>query len=271
MLKNAPRAAMARDSQFGLELKKVGSTLARGSDARAGRARPPDAVPYLWWLPGLPDRRLDRVHRCGGGGFSTPAPWCPWDVSALLARPAGRIPCAGSASAPPPSLHGAQNGAPQKAAQNDAFAAAIMRPLAVLLLLQPVRAVVQSIAGTDTNCSFSLRHGLKKDGRGTPTLRLVYSEGVLEAQPTTDAEIFAQRPRLCWLDRDQTSTKPVLLMVANSLPYLWHEWPYFANKVAFARKSHWKAVLWLGELPKDIATTVGPWCCASAVDAEAWL
>ena len=144
-----------------------------------------------------------------------------------------------------------------------------MKQLVVLLLLQPVRAVVQSIAGTDTNCTFSLRHGLKKDGRGTPTLRLVYSEGVLEAQPTTDAEIFAQRPRLCWLDRDQTPTKPVLLMVANSLPYLWREWPYFVNKVAFARKSpHWNAVLWLGELPKDIASTVGPWCCASAVGAK---
>ena len=141
--------------------------------------------------------------------------------------------------------------------------------VALLLLLQPpVRAVVPTIAGTDTNCSFSLRHGLKKDGRGTPTLRLVYSEGVLEAQPTTDAEIFAQRPHLCWLDRDQTSTKPVLLMVANSLPYVFHEWPYFANKVAFARKSHWNAVLWLGELPRDIATTVGPWCCASAVGAK---
>ena len=27
-------------------------------------------------------------------------------------------------------------------------------------------------------------------------------------------------------------------------------------------------MLWLGELPKDIATTVGPWCCASAVGAK---
>ena len=74
--------------------------------------------------------------------------------------------------------------------------------VALLLLLQPpVRAVVPTIAGTDTNCTFALRHGLKKDGSGRPALRLVYSEGVLEAQPTTDAEVFAQRPRLCWLDR----------------------------------------------------------------------
>ena len=27
-------------------------------------------------------------------------------------------------------------------------------------------------------------------------------------------------------------------------------------------------MLWLGELPRDIATTVGPWCCASAVGAK---
>ena len=154
---------------------------------------------------------------------------------------------------------------------------AAMRPRAawqhvamVALLLQPpVRAVVPTIAGTDTNCSFSLRHGLKKDGSGTPTLRLTYSEGVLEAQPTTttDVELFARRPRLCRLDA-HAPDRPVLLMVANSLPYLWREWPYFVNKVAFARKSQWNAVLWLGELPKDIATTVGPWCCASAVGAK---
>ena len=106
-----------------------------------------------------------------------------------------------------------RNGAPQKAAQND-----IMRPLAVLLLLQPARAVVQSIVGTDTNCSFSLRHGLKRDGTGTPKLRLVYSEGVLEAEPaTTDVELFAQRPRLCRLDA-YAPNRSVLLMVANSLP-----------------------------------------------------
>ena len=78
-----------------------------------------------------------------------------------------------------------------------------MRPLAVLLLLQPARAAVPSIAGTDTNCTFSLRHGLKKDGTGTPTLRLTYSEGVLEAQPTTDSDLFAERPRLCWLDENR--------------------------------------------------------------------
>ena len=98
-------------------------------------------------------------------------------------------------------------------------------------------------------------------------LRLTYSEGVLEAQPTTDSELFAQRPRICRLDA-HAPERPVLLMVANSLPYLWKEWPYFVNKVAFARKSHWNAVLWLGELPRDIATTVGPWCCASAVGAK---
>ena len=68
-------------------------------------------------------------------------------------------------------------------------------------------------------------------------LRLTYSEGVLEAQPTTDSELFAERPRICRLDA-HAPDRPVLLMVANSLPYLWHEWPYFANKVAFARKSH---------------------------------
>ena len=45
--------------------------------------------------------------------------------------------------------------------------------VALLLLQAPVRAVVPTIAGTDTNCTFSLRHGLKKDGAGTPMLRLV--------------------------------------------------------------------------------------------------
>ena len=94
--------------------------------------------------------------------------------------------------------------------------------------------MVQTIAGTDTNCTFSLRHGLKKDGTGTPTLRLVYSEGVLEAQPTTDSELFAQRPRLA-ASIEISADEAMLLMVANSLPYLWHEWPYFVNKVAFAR------------------------------------
>ena len=103
----------------------------------------------------------------------------------------------------------------------------------VLLLLQPVRAVVPTIADTDTNCTFSLRHGLKKDGSGTPSLRLVYSEGVLEAQPTTDSDLFGQRPHLCRLDA-YAPDRPVLLMVANSLPYLWREWPYFVNKVEFA-------------------------------------
>ena len=140
--------------------------------------------------------------------------------------------------------------------------------VAALLPLQPAWAVGQTIAGTDLNCTFAVRHGLKQDGSGKPRLRLVYSEGVLEAEPTTtDSDLFAQRPRICRLEA-YAPDRPVLLMVANSLPYLWREWPYFANKVAFARKSHWNAVLWLGELPKDIATTVGPWCCASAVGAK---
>ena len=130
---------------------------------------------------------------------------------------------------------------------------------------------VATLAGTDTNCTFSLRHGLKRDGSGRPTLRLAYNDGVLEASPTTPAAQrvgFERQPRLCWLDRDQTSTKPVLLMVANSLPYVWREWPYLTNKVAFSREVGWNAVLWLGELPKDLATTVGPWCCSTAVGAR---
>ena len=131
-----------------------------------------------------------------------------------------------------------------------------------LLLIQPAGAGVPSLAGADRNCTFAIRHGLSRDGTGTPTLRLVYSEGTIEAQPTTTHPAFARRPRLCRLN-EHAPEKPVLLMVANSLPYLWREWPYFVNKIAFARAARWNAVLWLGELPTDLASTVGPWCCAS--------
>ena len=74
-------------------------------------------------------------------------------------------------------------------------------------------------------------------------------------------------PRLCWLS-PRSGTRPVLLFVANSLAYLWYQWPYFVNKVEFAAKNGLNAVLWLGELPRGLAVTTGAWCCGSAVGAE---
>ena len=67
--------------------------------------------------------------------------------------------------------------------------------------------------------------------QGTPTLR----------RPTAKAcsTLSRQRTPASASGRGSAAStahapdRPVLAMVANSLPYLWHEWPYFVNKVAF--------------------------------------
>ena len=82
------RTWAACGSQFGLSREaKILRWLNTGLGSSGWPGRAPEAVSDLRPPPGLPGRRLDRVHRCGSRGFSTPVPWCLEDVSRRLARP----------------------------------------------------------------------------------------------------------------------------------------------------------------------------------------
>jgi len=50
---------------------------------------------------------------------------------------------------------------------------------------------------------------------------------------------------------------------ADSLSYLFRLWPYFANKVVWAKSAGLPLAVWIGELPPRIAQTVSKECAAS--------
>mmetsp|Transcript_19040 Transcript_19040/g.28777 ORF Transcript_19040/g.28777 Transcript_19040/m.28777 type:complete len:357 (+) Transcript_19040:46-1116(+) len=57
----------------------------------------------------------------------------------------------------------------------------------------------------------------------------------------------------------------ILLMVANSVEYLFRFWPFFVHKVLWADSLAFRIAIWIGELPVGIAETFTDECRASKV------
>ena len=96
----------------------------------------------------------------------------------------------------------------------------------------------------DVGCRFSLRVGLSAEGVAAagPALELRFDGGAArwtaEPHSLNASGAFAARQRLCAFSDpalDLAGPSPAVLVVANDLEYLFRLWPYFVNKVLWAR------------------------------------
>mmetsp|Transcript_16168 Transcript_16168/g.52620 ORF Transcript_16168/g.52620 Transcript_16168/m.52620 type:complete len:458 (+) Transcript_16168:33-1406(+) len=129
-------------------------------------------------------------------------------------------------------------------------------------------------AGTvETACRFRVRAGLRVPPSTVgPALFVNVNDNELELEPGGDDANATRRfeetttPAICF--DDDVSVRddgPLLLLVANEVRYLFRLWPYFVNKVFWARSVGLRTALWIGELPGTLAQTVSGDCQESAL------
>ena len=126
-------------------------------------------------------------------------------------------------------------------------------------------------SNVDASCRFAARAGLVSMGASSvgPLLDLRFDDdtkawaAVPHALTGTKAHAFSSKPRLCALATDQTDPSPSLLLIANSVDYVFRLWPYFINKVLWASTTKHRLSIWIGELPKIVAAKSGDGCRAS--------
>ena len=126
-------------------------------------------------------------------------------------------------------------------------------------------------SNVDASCRFAARAGLVSMGASSvgPLLDLRFDDdtkawaAVPHALTGTKAHAFSSKPRLCALATDQTDPSPSLLLIANSVDYVFRLWPYFINKVMWASTTKHRLSIWIGELPKIVAAKSGDGCRAS--------
>jgi len=121
----------------------------------------------------------------------------------------------------------------------------------------------------DVTCRFRFRPGVVPTGEvsaSTPTLELRYAGGVFRSAPHAPGDArFSALPRLCEYEaaRNATDGAPADLLVTSSLAYLWRLWPYLLNHARYGLRAGHRVFLWVGELPKELAETVGDSCRTS--------
>ena len=123
----------------------------------------------------------------------------------------------------------------------------------------------------DASCRFAARAGLVSMGASSvgPRLDLRFDgdtkawSAVPHALTGTKAHAFARKPRLCALATEQMDPSPSLLLIANSVDYVFRLWPHFINKVMWASTTKHRLSIWIGELPKIVAAKSGDGCRAS--------
>jgi len=112
-------------------------------------------------------------------------------------------------------------------------------------------------------CTFNVRIGLHN--ATAPTLELRRTPGKVTLQPHNSTSLFHDddddRRLLCLFERPVGDV--ALLMTANSLDYVFRMWPLFVHKVVWALEHGLRPALWIGGLPKELATTVGGDCADS--------
>ena len=117
-------------------------------------------------------------------------------------------------------------------------------------------------AGTvEMGCQFKMRIGLEATTTKAtllgPALALDDGKKIVLTPDDVNATTFFEAkvaPAICFDAGVPQSTKgPILLLVSNSVTYLWRLWPYFVNKVLWARSIHLRTALWIGELPRSLA------------------
>ena len=90
----------------------------------------------------------------------------------------------------------------------------------------------------DATCRFAARAGLVSMGASSvgPRLDLRFDgdtkawTAVPHALTGSKAHAFSSKPRLCALATEQMDPSPSLLLIANSVDYVFRLWPYFINK-----------------------------------------
>mmetsp|Transcript_14991 Transcript_14991/g.51500 ORF Transcript_14991/g.51500 Transcript_14991/m.51500 type:complete len:441 (+) Transcript_14991:85-1407(+) len=127
----------------------------------------------------------------------------------------------------------------------------------------------------DCFCTFRFRLGLSPSGSTAgPLLSFQFRDGQrFEATPHGPRHSkFDAIPALCEYAGDEApaagSVAPAQLMVANSVEYLFLQWPNFLNRILFANAAKERTFIWIGELPAKLATTVGDACESSRQWAE---
>lgn len=118
------------------------------------------------------------------------------------------------------------------------------------MMVTKIFMVAVGMVATSEQCTFSIEAGLSSNSTG-PKL-------ILGTRKFTPADVMEVEGRLCFFGTSKSRT--ALLMTANSLAYLWRMWPFVVHKVNWATNHNLRPVLWLGPLPRDLATTVGPEC-----------
>lgn len=111
------------------------------------------------------------------------------------------------------------------------------------------------VGPVDLRCRFRIRLGL--DGVTEPQL-------VLSTNETLGPESVLNRRLLCvYDDENLKEAGPALLVVSNSIEYLFRQWPYLANRIVFGISAKMRTFAWIGELPEELAETVSPTCLSS--------
>ena len=119
----------------------------------------------------------------------------------------------------------------------------------------------------DVGCRFTIHLGLVRAGVAPhgPALEVEYGDGErLVATPDGGTGSFEAVPRLCEaVGTGSRATGAADVMVSSTVAYLFRQWPYLANHVAYGRAAGHRVFLWIGELPAALAGSVGGACVAS--------
>ena len=114
---------------------------------------------------------------------------------------------------------------------------------------------IPDAGAVETNCQMQVQVGLDQ---GSPLLRLILNDKVLDLEPWM--QNMPKGPLLC---HTKKTDGPALLSVSSSVDYLWHYWPYFANKVVWAASVGLPYYLWIGEMTDASAHKASKECSKS--------
>ena len=142
----------------------------------------------------------------------------------------------------------------------------------------------------DVACTFDVTLGLVADGVAprAPALRYTFANGSAHTVAAGDADAqraLHARPALCesaarapfffsrkkergplprYASGPGEASDAALLMVANTVPYVFLHWPLFLNKLLYATAAGLRPFLWVGDLPPALTSAAAPKCFASA-------
>mmetsp|Transcript_22597 Transcript_22597/g.72713 ORF Transcript_22597/g.72713 Transcript_22597/m.72713 type:complete len:455 (+) Transcript_22597:126-1490(+) len=123
----------------------------------------------------------------------------------------------------------------------------------------------------NVDCTFGFRSGLTSGiamkGPGlfleNPTFESTPHRPSPPPKSSSSSYKFEETPALCERRTNIDEAVPAQVMVANSLEYLFRQWPSFVNRALFGDAAGMRTFLYVGELPAGLANSVSSTCVAS--------